>query len=443
MGKTSQPAAGSTTGPEDPPKKDFKKIYTLAVLHMAQYFPQGFTQQALPAIFRQAGLGLDRFWLFSLPMWPRWIKFLLAIVVDNFSSERFGYRKTWIVPCTAIAAILYLSLAFIEPVVSAVGLVVTVLVVKSVFMAAQDVAVDAYCSESFTTAERPTAAAIIAFTASLGAFSGAGIVALVDGIGWSWTMVIASAFLVLAATPAIVRPEPPPPPELRARRSRGEIANPLRALRRKDSLLVMPHSFAAGWVDSFAFTMVAPFFIDNGMTLTQYGIYIPLVGIIGRGPAAFVVPKVIERFGLRTSAVIGATGFAGEGIFYASLAVKGELPPLWALITIVSMLNFVYMHYVMAIGTSRFRWVSKEQAGTDYSTQSSFYFLGVSAGTALSGFVADALGYPVFFGLAFALAATIALLYSASWSTTEKWVVARENRESGDASEVEGIGRKD
>ena len=65
---------------------------------MAQYFPQGFTQSGLPAIFRQLGLPLDRFWLFSTPMWPRWIKFLIAMVVDNYGNAKFGYRKTWILP---------------------------------------------------------------------------------------------------------------------------------------------------------------------------------------------------------------------------------------------------------------------------------------------------------------------------------------------------------
>ena len=81
-------------------RKDYKKIYSLAVLHMAQYFPQGFTQSALPAIFRQQGLPLEQFWLLSVPTWPRWIKFLMAIVIDNVGNEKFGYRRSWILPCT-------------------------------------------------------------------------------------------------------------------------------------------------------------------------------------------------------------------------------------------------------------------------------------------------------------------------------------------------------
>lgn len=413
--------------PESAPQKDYKKIYSLGVLHMAQYFPQGFTQTGLPAIFRQQGLPLNRFWLISsLPLWPRWIKFLVAMVVDNFGSERFGYRRSWILPCTLISAVLYLSLAFVQPMLSTVGLIAAILLVKSLFMTAQDVAVDAYCSESFTETERPSGASILAFLASLGNFLGTGIVALVDSIGWSPTMVLAAVLLLAAATPAILRPEPPPPPALRRRRERGEPATFVKTLRRRDAALIMPHCFAAGWVDSFAFTMVAPFLIDHQMTLTTYGIFIPTIGILGRGSAAYVVPKVIARFGQNRAALVGALGFVGEGAYYTYLSVRGELPPLWRLILIVAALNFLYMHYVMSFGTSRFRWASKSQAGTDYSTQSSFYFLGVSAGGGLSGFAAAAFGYTPFFIVSFAIATAIAVAYSLSLRTVDALVDARE-----------------
>ncbi|MEE2777404.1 MAG: MFS transporter [Acidobacteriota bacterium] len=419
--------------PEPSQKKDYKKIYTLGVLHMAQYFPQGFTQSGLPAIFRQQGLPLEKFWLISsLPMWPRWIKFLVAMAVDNFGSERFGYRRSWILPCTLISALLYVSLAFVQPLVATIGLMSTILVVKSLFMTAQDVAVDAYCSESFTEAERPSGASILAFLASLGGFLGTGIIALVDSIGWSPTMVLASLLLLAAATPAILRPEPPPPPALQRRRERGESATFLRTLRRRDAALIMPHCFAAGWVDSFAFTMVAPFLIDQGMSLTAYGIFIPSIGILGRGSAAYVVPKVIARFGQSRAALVGALGFLGEGAFYCYLSVTGELPPLWRMILYVAGLNFLYMHYVMSLNTSRFRWVSKEQAGTDYSTQSSFYFLGISAGGAASGFAAAALGYSSFFIVGFSITTTIAVIYALTLPKVDAMVDAREARIAAD-----------
>ena len=102
------------------------------------------------------------------------------------------------------------------------------------------------------------------------------------------------------------------------------------------------------------------------------------------------------------------------------------------MILYVAGLNFLYMHYVMSLNTSRFRWVSKEQAGTDYSTQSSFYFLGISAGGAASGFAAAALGYSSFFIVGFSITTTIAVIYALTLPKVDAMVDAREARIAAD-----------
>ena len=89
--------------------KDKPKLVTLAVLHMAQYFPAAFTAVALPFLFRKEGLPLEMFWLLALPGYTRFLKWLMALVVDNYGSSRLGKRKSWIIPCTAIGALSYAS----------------------------------------------------------------------------------------------------------------------------------------------------------------------------------------------------------------------------------------------------------------------------------------------------------------------------------------------
>ena len=57
--------------------KDTPKLVTLAVLHMAQYFPQVFAGVALPFLFRKEGLPLEMFWLLALPGYTRFLKLSL------------------------------------------------------------------------------------------------------------------------------------------------------------------------------------------------------------------------------------------------------------------------------------------------------------------------------------------------------------------------------
>jgi len=295
--------AGSTAAGHDVPKealpRDYPKLVMLGILHMAQYFPAAFTGVALPAIFRQEGLPLEAFWLLALPGYPRWIKFLIALIVDNYGIARIGYRKTWIIPCTIIGTVLYAALAFIPPSVVAVYTIVTILTVKSFIMAAQDIAVDGYAAESMNEAERPIGTSLIGFLATAAGVLGAGVVALVDRFGWTPTMAVVSLLLLGFALPAIIRKEPPPPEASQKRRERGEKPSLINFMKRKDSWYIMPYLFGFGFAGAFGGSMALPFLIDKGLTLTQIGILAPISAFFGSGGAALLAPLLIYRIGLK------------------------------------------------------------------------------------------------------------------------------------------------
>lgn len=215
--------------------RDYPKLVMLGVLHMAQYFPAAFTRVALPFILRRENLRIESFWLLALPAIPRWLKWAIALVVDNVGSARIGYRKTWIVPCTLLGAGIYAALVWVPPSVATVYTIVGILTLKSFIMAAQDIAVDAYAAESMTDAERPIGTSIIVFLAIMAGVLGAGVVALVESFGWSATMLAAALLLVVAAAPAIIRREPPPPEASRLRPARGERPNLWRSIKRRES----------------------------------------------------------------------------------------------------------------------------------------------------------------------------------------------------------------
>ena len=79
-------------------------------LQMGQIFPASFIGLFLPVIYREQGLALDMYWVFTLPAIPTWIRPLWAPFVDRTGSRVIGMRKTWFIPCTAFGALSYLSL---------------------------------------------------------------------------------------------------------------------------------------------------------------------------------------------------------------------------------------------------------------------------------------------------------------------------------------------
>ena len=117
--------------------QDKPKLFTLAVLHMAQYFPAAFTAVALPFLFRKEGLALEMFWLLALPGYTRFLKWLMALAVDNYGNAKIGKRKSWIIPCTAIGALSYGLLALYPPSLISLHVIVGILIFKSSVMAAQ------------------------------------------------------------------------------------------------------------------------------------------------------------------------------------------------------------------------------------------------------------------------------------------------------------------
>ena len=410
-------------------QKDYPKLAMLGVLHMAQYFPIAFVSTALPFLFRKEGLPLEMFWLLALPAMPRQFKFLIALVVDNYGSERIGRRKSWIIPCTVLGAGFYALLGLIPPHLENVNLIVGILVVSAFVMAAQDIAVDGYAAESMNDAERPTGVSIINVLVAVGSTLAIASIALVEVLGWPITMVAAAALLVLAATPAMFRKEPPAPQAVQVRMQRGEGPSLIRALKRKESREILPYIFLFGFGQNFLLAMLGPFWADKGMSTIDYGILAPCAAIAGGILAATTTPWLIARTSMRVTALIGLAALPIETYVYITFNNMTELPPLYVIIGFVAFLSWTTSLYVYCGTISRFRWVSKAQAGTDYSLQSSFWNLGLWAAGSTAGFVAGGWGYDVFFIVATLCALVGGTYYVTRWAAIEAKVSEREHEE--------------
>ncbi len=412
--------------------RDYGKLVMLGVLHMAQYFPAAFTGVALPAIFRQEGLPLESFWLLALPGYPRWIKFLIALIVDNYGIESIGYRKTWIIPCTVIGTALYAALSFIPPSVVAVYTIVTILFMKSLIMAAQDIAVDGYAAESMNDAERPIGTSLIVFLAVTAGVLGNLVVGLVDQFGWKPTMLAASLLLLGFAMPAIIRKEPPPPEARQKLRERGERPSIVEFVKRRDSWYIMPFLFGFGFAGAFGGSMFLPFLVDKGVTLTQISIISAVAGLCGSGLAAATTPILIAKIGLKKAATIGLCVIPFQGGTFAVFALMSQLPPLPIFIALISLLGFGVSLYDISVNNSRFRWASKAQSGTDYSLQSSVWNCGISVAASLAGFVAGATSWSVFYVISTVIGIAVALSYILMFNRVEELVQIREGEELTD-----------
>ena len=419
--------SGMAARETDTGRIDFKKLVIVGVLNMAQIFPQSFTGTALPFMFRKQGLPLDMFWLIALPTYPNSFRWLISIAVDNFGNERFGYRKSWILPCTLVGTLAYSVLAFIPPSLAAVYVITGILLFKAIVMVAQDVAIDAYAAEAMSERERPTGTSMINWLAGVANLAGGSTVALVERFGWRPTMMSASALLLLAVTPAMIRREHPPPEARRTRQESGDHANILLTLLRPESLYILPFAFLWGFGAGFIGPMIGAFYADKGLSLTEYGIF-PFAGFVSSTLTAIATPLLVEKIGLRRTALIGVCVMPIEVAMYCMFALM-SLPPLPVLLVMVALMGFLTSLFSYPVTISRFRWASKAQAGTDYALQSSLAGFGVATGAVITGFLADAVGWVYFFPIASVFSLTAGVFYVGMFNRIERLVQEREQAE--------------
>ncbi len=404
---------------------DYPKLVIIGILNMAQTFPAAFTGTALPFLFRKEGLPLEMFWLLALPTMPTWLRWLMALAVDNFGSERFGHRKSWIVPCTLVGTAAYALLAFIPPSLPAVHLIVAILLFKSFVLIAQDVTIDAYAAENMTDRERAPGTAIINWLAGIAGVLGTGTVALVETFGWRPTMLAAAVLMLIAATPAMLRPEPPIPEARKKRQAKGQRASLIKTFKRPESGYILPFAWFWGFGAGFMGTMLGPFYADKGLTLTEFGILSPISHLAGSTLAAVTTPLLVSRFGLRSTAMVGVAILPIEGAMFCMFALT-SLPPLPLLIVMVSLLGFMTALFTYPVTISRYRWASKAQAGTDYALQSSLAGLGVWMAGSVSGLIASQVGWIYFFPIATTIALTAGIIYVGKFNRIEELVQERE-----------------
>ncbi|KAG8315049.1 hypothetical protein J6590_078952 [Homalodisca vitripennis] len=91
-------------------KGDRGNVCLLMFLYMLQGIPLGLGA-SVPMLLQSKGVSYNDQAIFSLVGWPFSIKLLWAPIVDSVYSERFGRRKSWLVPAQYLIGICMLTLS--------------------------------------------------------------------------------------------------------------------------------------------------------------------------------------------------------------------------------------------------------------------------------------------------------------------------------------------
>lgn len=387
-------------------------VYTLGWLYLMQGIPAGFALEALPAILRKEGMSLAQIGLMSAMVIVPWtLKFLWAPLVDNRHYAPLGRRRSWIVPLQVLSATILLALACLPDGRVSLSSLVTGVVVLNVLAATQDIAVDGYAADHLAGRERSLVNGFQIGGFSLGMLIGGGLALLVYDVGgWPLVLALLGSLLLLGVIPGMALSE-----ESSVRDdSHGRPRASLRAFLRKrhaGQMLAVAMLFYFGRM--LQNTMLKPYLVDSDLDLSTIGI----LSTLGNSVSAIVG-------GIAGGVLAAHIGESRTAIRFGLLGALSTL--VWVVITYLHAHAFSVLlaatllsGVTAAIAYAAFfaifmRWATGPQAGTDFTTLQCTESLSNVIAAALSGILAERLGYSGELAAA-ALLGLAALLWIARW----------------------------
>jgi PAT family beta-lactamase induction signal transducer AmpG len=357
------------------------------------------------------------------------VKFFWAPVVDRLQlpvlGRLLGRRRSWMLVAQVGIAIGLANMAHLSP-VGHLGSVAVFALLVAFSSATQDISVDAWRIE----AAPPLMQGAMAAAYQLGyrialMVAGAGALWIAADYGWTAAYTTMAAFVGvgIVTTLLISEPEPRVARETLAQEQRviawlehkGHWPRSLQALgswfigavvcpfldfftRYGKRLAVLMLAFIASYrlADFTMGVMTNPFYLDLGFTLKQiaavakgFGVFMSILGTLIGG-------VMVARYGIVRTLVLGCVGVIVSNLMFAVFAWLNQ-PSIGGLAVVISADNVSMGIAGTALIAYLSSLTSASYTATQYALFSSMYALPGKLLMGTSGFVVDAVGYPVFF----------------------------------------------
>ncbi|MGH8133838.1 MAG: AmpG family muropeptide MFS transporter [Steroidobacteraceae bacterium] len=405
------------------------RVPSMLFLGFSAGLPFYLVYSTLSAWLRQAGIERSTIGMLAWVGLLYSIKFLWAPVVDRVAlpllARAFGRRRGWMLLAQSGIAVGLFNIGLCDP-LAGVHPIALWAVFTTVCAATQDIALDAWRIES---------AALTLQGAMLGAYQigyrvalicgGAGALAIAGRAGWHASYHTMAALVAVGVITTLLAPEPRPAVptaaverearviewlERRAHghgslRSAGEwfiaaVICPLTDFfgRYGAGLAVLTLVFIGAYrLTEFTMgSMVNPFYIDRGFTLTQIATVVKLYGLLMSLIGVFLAGVLIARIGLLRSLLLGSVLIILSNLGFAALA-SVRSPTLLGLGAVNGLDNLALAMHGTALLAFLSGLTSARYTATQYALFSSLYALPGKILEGTSGMVVDHIGYPPFF----------------------------------------------
>ncbi|WP_425917164.1 MFS transporter [Acinetobacter sp. TSRC1-2] len=391
-------------------------------LYWAQGLPVGFMTHALPVILRAQGVSLAHIGGFGLLMLPWSIKILWAPWVDRFGYSAFGHYRSWIIPTQLLSVGVLIGLSFlpIQALNQPEYLLAFFVVLMSMNLvgATQDIATDGLAVNILKNEQQHWGNTFQVIGSRLGFIVGGGaILWALDWLDWHITFLVLAGLVLLNTLPILFFKEPDRFNNIQQATEKEvfswkKIKSYLEYFHQTRSLalwLVVLITFKIA--DGLAGPLLKPLMVDLGLTFSQIGIYVTMLGalaaLLGAGLAGLSLKYISRANALLSFSVLKIFSLAAYAWLAFQYEAQQQIKP-WLIYGINAVEDMISAMLLVVMLTLVMQYSRKHFAATDFTFQVALMAT-VSGGLySLSGILGDILGYANY--LAFITVVTVICL---------------------------------
>ena len=315
---------------------------------MSSGLPLALVGSTLQAWYTEAGVSVIAIGALSLVGQPYVYKFTWARLVDLYQLPGLGLRRGWILAMQLLLAVVFATMAMLNPSSSPLLLGVLALIAASL-SATQDIAVDAYRADLLPAAEYGVGAALYTTGYRLAMlFSGGVALVMAATMGWEVTYSVMAVCMLIGAAVTFWAPRLNPLPREHLGLMALLVAPFKELMSRKNIglLLIFVVFYKIG--DAFALQLTTTFLLRGvGFTLIDVGMVYKTVGIVGTILGLILGGSLMTRMRLFTALWIFGIVQALSILFFVLLALVGKSYTL--------MIITIFMEYFCSgLGTAAF-----------------------------------------------------------------------------------------
>jgi PAT family beta-lactamase induction signal transducer AmpG len=377
-----------------------RRMATVLVLGFSSGLPLALTSGTLQAWMAVENVDLAAMGLFTLVGLPYTFKVLWAPVMDRYIPPLLGRRRGWIL-ITQVGLLLGIyAMARTSP-VEATGLMAAFALFVAFTSASQDIVFDAYRTDILLPHERGLGVAVSVGGYRIGMLvSGAIALILGDQIGWTATYSLMAVMMGFGMIATFLGPEPEV--ELQAPSTLAEaVWGPLREYFSRNNaiaLLVLIILYKFG--DAFAGTLSTAFLIRGpGFSPTDVGVVNKGFGLVATLLGAFFGGLLLAQSGLFRSLMLFGILQAITNLGFIVLAFVGKNYSF--MVAAVGLENLAGGMGTAAFVALLMSLCDHRYTATQFALLSSLAVLGRVYLGPVAGYLAEVLGWTVFFGVTF------------------------------------------